>query len=93
MPGLARLGRIDMAMYKGRYKEADRLVADALAADEKTANVAAQAQHNIDAAQIAVALNQPARAAAAARKASDACHARKRALSGRAHTCRDRPSR
>lgn len=67
--GLARLGRIDMAMYKGRYKEADRLVADALAADEKTANVAAQAQHNIDAAQIAVALNQPARAAAAARKA------------------------
>jgi tetratricopeptide (TPR) repeat protein len=58
-----------MAMYQGRYKEADQLVADALAADEATANVPAQAQHYIDAAQIAVALNQPSRAVAAARKA------------------------
>jgi tetratricopeptide (TPR) repeat protein len=66
---LARLGRIDMAMYQGRYKEADQLVGDALAADETTANVPAQAQHYIDAAQIAVALNQPSRAVAAARKA------------------------
>ena len=67
--GLARLGRIDQAMYQGRYREADQLVADALAEDQKSANVTAQAQHQIDAAQIAAALNQPARAAAAARKA------------------------
>ena len=67
--GLARLGRIDMAMYRGRYKEADQLVRDALTGDVTTLSAGAQAQHHVDVAQIALALGNPARAAAEARKA------------------------
>jgi tetratricopeptide (TPR) repeat protein len=66
---LATLGRVDLAMYQGRYKEADALVAAALAA---TSAPAAVAQHHLDAAQIALAMGQTTRAAVAARKAAAA---------------------
>ncbi len=64
---LARLGRIDMAMYRGRYSDAQRLVADAGEADRSNASAAAQLL--VAEAQVAAALGQKARAADAAARA------------------------
>ncbi len=66
---LARLGRADLAMYRGRYREAQQLVAPALAPGGDDDN-ASLAQDLIVAAQAALALGQKKAAAAAAAKAT-----------------------
>ena len=66
---LARLGRIDVAMYHGRYTEAARLIGGASEAD-RTSTDAAQLQ--VADAQVSLALGQKARAAEAALKAAAA---------------------
>jgi len=67
---LARLGRADMAMYRGRYSEAARFVADA--ADADRTNASDLAQLLVVDAQVALALGQKTRAAEAALKAAAA---------------------
>jgi tetratricopeptide (TPR) repeat protein len=67
---LARLGRIDLAMYRGRYTEAARLIGAAGEADR--ANAAEAAQLDLADAQVSLALGQKARAAEAAIKAAAA---------------------
>jgi eukaryotic-like serine/threonine-protein kinase len=64
---LARLGRSDMAMYRGRYADAQQLLAGASQADWR--NAAEFAQLLVADAQIALALGQKQRAADAAAKA------------------------
>jgi serine/threonine protein kinase/tetratricopeptide (TPR) repeat protein len=66
---LARLGRVDMAMYQGRYTDADRIVTEALGTDLEARNAPALAQDYLAQAQIALALGQRARAMEAARRA------------------------
>ncbi len=66
---LARLGRVDLAMYQGRFKDADHIVTASLDTDLEARNTPALAQDYVAAAQIALALGQKARAAAAAGKA------------------------
>jgi serine/threonine protein kinase/tetratricopeptide (TPR) repeat protein len=65
---LARRGRIDSAMYHGRYTETARLIGGATEADRTSAVEAAQLQ--IADAQVSLALGQKARAAEAALKAA-----------------------
>src|SRR5262245_51217249 len=67
---LARLGRIDLAMYRGRYTDAERLIAGAGEAERATAAEAAQLL--VADAQVSLALGQKARAAEAAVKAAAA---------------------
>jgi serine/threonine protein kinase/tetratricopeptide (TPR) repeat protein len=70
---LARLGRADMAMYRGRYTEAQQLVAGANATDWQ--NKAEFAHVLVADAQIAIALGQKGRAAdAAARAVASSSH-------------------
>jgi serine/threonine protein kinase/tetratricopeptide (TPR) repeat protein len=64
---LALLGRTDMAMYRGRYTDAQQLVAGASQANWR--NAAEFAQVLVADAQIALALGQKGRAAEAAAKA------------------------
>jgi serine/threonine protein kinase/Flp pilus assembly protein TadD len=64
---LARLGRIDLAMYHGRYTEAARLIGGASEADR--ANAAEAAQLQVADAQVSLSLGQKARAVEAALKA------------------------
>jgi eukaryotic-like serine/threonine-protein kinase len=64
---LARLGRVDLAMYRGRYVEAQRLIADVNASDQQ--NPAEFAQLLVADAQASLALGQKTRAAAAAARA------------------------
>jgi tetratricopeptide (TPR) repeat protein len=64
---LALLGRTDMAMYRGRYTDAQRLVAGASQSNWR--NAAEFAQVLVADAQIALALGQKGRAAEAAAKA------------------------
>jgi eukaryotic-like serine/threonine-protein kinase len=66
---LARLGRADLAMYRGRYREAQQLVAPALAPAAESDN-ASLAQDLIVSAQAALALGRKEAAVAAARKAA-----------------------
>jgi tetratricopeptide (TPR) repeat protein len=63
---LARLGRIDQAMYHGRYSEAARLIGGASEADR------ADTELQVADAQVSLALGQKARAAQAALKAAAA---------------------
>jgi tetratricopeptide (TPR) repeat protein len=63
----ARLGRIDLAMYRGRYKDAERLIAGA--GDDDLKNAAESAQLLLVDAQVSLALGQKARAGEAAAKA------------------------
>jgi tetratricopeptide (TPR) repeat protein len=67
---LARLGRIDFAMYHGRYTDAARLIGGA--SEEDRANAAEAAQLQVADAQVSLALGQKARAAEAALKAAAA---------------------
>jgi tetratricopeptide (TPR) repeat protein len=67
---LARLGRIDLAMYHGRYTEAARLIGGASEAELGNAVEAAQLQ--VANAQVSLALGQKPRAVEAALKAAAA---------------------
>ena len=67
---LARLGRIDLAMYHGRYGDAAQLVASASQVDR--ANAEAAVQLDIADAQISLERGQKAHAAEAALKAAAA---------------------
>jgi serine/threonine protein kinase/tetratricopeptide (TPR) repeat protein len=67
---LARLGRIDLAMYHGRYTDAAKLIAGASEADRT--NAADGPQLLLADAQVSLALGQKARAVEAALKAAGA---------------------
>ena len=64
---LARLGRIDLAMYRGRYSDAQPLIDSASAAER--ANAVEAAQLLVADAQVSLALGQKPRAAEAALRA------------------------
>jgi tetratricopeptide (TPR) repeat protein len=66
---LARLGRVDLAMYAGRYREATKLAASAVDADSGAGNPGALAADHLAAAETYLALGQKARVFEAATKA------------------------
>jgi tetratricopeptide (TPR) repeat protein len=66
---LARLGRVDLAMFAGRYREALELVGPAVQADANAGNPGALAAGQLVAAEIHFSLGQTGRAIEAARQA------------------------
>jgi tetratricopeptide (TPR) repeat protein len=67
---LARFGRADLAMYRGRHREAFAILQKAAVADRQAGNAGMLAQDYVAVAESSLALGQPRRAAEAARTAS-----------------------
>ena len=67
---LARFGRADLEMYRGRNRTALKLLEEAIALDEKGGNTGILAQDYVAASEAYLALGQKSRAGAAARKAA-----------------------
>jgi tetratricopeptide (TPR) repeat protein len=66
---LATHGLADLAMYEGRWGDAEKLLADGIAADEKTKNTAGKAQKLVMLAELHLAMNRTAQATQAAKDA------------------------
>jgi tetratricopeptide (TPR) repeat protein len=67
---LARFSRADLEMYRGRYRDAMKLLQNAIPLDEKAENTGMLAQDHVAIAEAYLALGQRARAVAAAREAA-----------------------
>jgi tetratricopeptide (TPR) repeat protein len=67
---LARFGRADLEMFRGRPREALKLLQEAIPLDEKAGNAGLLSQDHVVLAEAYLALGDRARAAAAARKAA-----------------------
>jgi tetratricopeptide (TPR) repeat protein/tRNA A-37 threonylcarbamoyl transferase component Bud32 len=67
---LARFGRADLEIYRGQYRTALKILEEAIALDEKAGNTGILAQDYAAVAEVYLALGQPNRAVAAARKAA-----------------------
>ncbi len=67
---LARFGRADLEMYRGRYREALKVLEEAIPLDEKTGSTGILAQDQVAAAEAYLAVGDKKRAVAAARKAA-----------------------
>src|SRR5439155_11016581 len=67
---LAELGRADLAMYEGRYRDALKVLQQAAAAAEKAGDTGVLAQDEVALAQTSLALGQKRQAAEAAMKAT-----------------------
>ncbi|HEY7698168.1 MAG TPA: tetratricopeptide repeat protein, partial [Vicinamibacteria bacterium] len=67
---LARFGRADLEIYRGRHRKALQILEEAIALDEKAGNPGILAQHYVAAAEAYLALGQKGRAGAAARAAT-----------------------
>jgi tetratricopeptide (TPR) repeat protein len=66
---LARFGRADLEMYRGRFRQALEILEEAIAQDEESGNSGMLAQNYVAAAQALLVLGEKGRAAEAARKA------------------------
>ncbi len=67
---LGRLGRADLLLYRGRYREALPVLQEGVADDEKTGNTSALGPQYVALAETELALGQRDRAVASARKAA-----------------------
>jgi tetratricopeptide (TPR) repeat protein len=67
---LARFGRADLEMYRGRHREALRILEEAIALDEKAGNTGMLAQSQVAAAEAHLEVGDKRRAIAAARRAA-----------------------
>ncbi len=67
---LARFGRADLEMYRGRHREALRILAEAIAIDSKSGNTGILAQNQVAAAEAHLAVGEKKAAVTAARKAA-----------------------
>jgi tetratricopeptide (TPR) repeat protein len=67
---LARFGRADLEMYRGRHLEALRILEEAIALDQKAGHTGILAQSQVAAAEVHLAAGDRKRAVAAARKAA-----------------------
>ena len=67
---LARFGRADLEMYRGRYRDALKILEEAILLDQKAGNTGMLAQDHVAAAESYLAVGDKKRAVAAARKAA-----------------------
>ncbi len=67
---LARFGRADLEMYRGRYREALKILEEATLVDQKAGNTGILARDQVAAAEAYLAVGDGKRAVAAARKAA-----------------------
>jgi serine/threonine protein kinase/tetratricopeptide (TPR) repeat protein len=67
---LARFGRADLEMYRGRYREALTILEEATLLDQKAGHTGILAQDQVAAAEAYLAVGEKKRAVAAARKAA-----------------------
>ncbi len=67
---LARFGRADLEMYRGRHREALKILEEAILLDEKAGNTGILAQDQVAAAESHLAVGEKKQAVAAARKAA-----------------------
>ena len=67
---LARLGRADLEMYRGRHRDALKILEEAITLDEKAGNTGILAQSQVAVAEVHLVAGDEKRAVAAARKAA-----------------------